>query len=329
MSRRPHDEHSRERLVDALLAQHLRETPSRMELRYAKAFAALDTATTPVRSAAIRVARAALVLATVGLLLLLIPQEPRASATLAQAVAYATRERESPLERRYEISVRMLGRQGRADRARGALPEIQLHGNWDMRGSESRLELRTQDGPTVIRADSAQGAWGQREGGVARRLTSPELWPRWIEEPDGSIAVERMDELLRLVQNSYEVAIAHAGNSSPAHLHGAMHLVAARRGIGTGPDAIELWIDIERDVVLEAQLRWKPVTRAEQRQGRPTRRPPSEQGEPLDDEAVGADGDDGYRVAKGALPLNPPLELTLRRVEPIAFPADHFRMPTN
>jgi hypothetical protein len=237
MSRRPHDEHSRERLVDALLAQHLRETPSSMELRYAKAFAALDTATTPARSAAIRLARAALVLATVGLLLLLIPQEPRASATLAQAVGYATRERESPLERRYEISVRMLGRQGRADRARGALPEIQLHG--------------------------------------------------------------------------------------------AMHLVAARRGIGTGPDAIELWIDIERDVVLEAQLRWKPVTRAEQRQGRPTRRPPSEQGEPLDDEAVGADGDDGYRVAKGALPLNPPLELTLRRVEPIAFPADHFRMPTN
>jgi hypothetical protein len=34
-------------------------------------------------------------------------------------------------------------------------------------------------------------------------------------------------------------------------------------------------------------------------------------------------GDD-YRIAPGALPAMPPLELRLRRIEPITFPADHF-----
>jgi hypothetical protein len=111
-----------------------------------------------------------------------------------------------------------------------------------------------------------------------------------------------------------------------------MHLVAARRSRVPGPAEIDLWIDTERDVVIEAHLRWNPVPHAD----RPMRAPP--RSGPLADGAPDAapfprgsapfpPGDDDYRAAPGALPPNPPLELRLRRIEPIAFPADHFRMP--
>lgn len=327
-ARVPDARDARDRLLDALLEQHLGEADAKRERRYARAFAALDAAPTPARTHALRVARAALVAITVGVLLLLMPVESRASTVLAQVVSRESRERESPAERRYEVAVRLARRPGMPPPPR----EVELRGNWDMRGDESRLELRVAGGPSLIRAESADGAWEQREGGVARTLDSSELWPRWIEERSGRIAVERMDELLRLVQRSYEIAFARAGDESPAHLRGTMHLVAARRSRVPGPTEIDLWIDTERNVVIEAHLRWHPVPRPE----RPTR-PPSPSGPPADgaagsapfppDSAPFPPEDDDYRAAPGALPPNPPLELRLRRIEPIAFPADHFRMP--
>ena len=361
MNRDPHaaggarDRDARDRLLDALLAQHLGETDARRERRYARTFAALDAATTPARTHALRIARAALVAATVGVLLLLMPVESRASTVLAQVVTRESRERASPSERRYEVVVRLAHRQPAPPRERDGPPdprgfrrdppraqprdperdaprEVELRGSWDMRGDESRLELRAVGGPSLIRADSADGAWELREGGVARTLGSSELWPRWIEERSGRIAVERMDELLRLVQRSYELAFARAGDESPTYLRGTMHLVAARRSRVPGPAEIDLWIDTERNVVIEAHLRWSPMPHADRPMHPPPRSGPLADGAP--DAAPFPRGsapfppeDDGYRAAPGALPPNPPLELRLRRIEPIAFPADHFRMP--
>jgi hypothetical protein len=126
-----------------------------------------------------------------------------------------------------------------------------------------------------------------------------------------------MDELLRLVQRSYDVAFARAGEESPAALRGSLHLVADRRGRVPGPSQIDLWIDTERNVVLEAQLRWIPSS-PPARGDRPARGAPQPPRPPHDDD---------YRTAPGALPPIPPRELRLRRIEPIAFPADHFTRP--
>lgn len=307
---------ARDRLVDALLAQHLGETPARMERRYGGAFAALDAATTPARSRALRIARAALVALCAGTLILLLPRESSASAVIASAAGSESRAAAAPGERRYEVEVRFLRP------APGGEREVVLRGNWDMRGTESRLELAPEGLPSLVRADSARGAWERRIDGAVRELGSHELWPRWIEARDGRIAVERMDDLLRLVQRSYEVAFARAGTESPGRLRGAMHLVASRRERAPGPDEIDLWIDTGRSVVLEARLRWNRMGPSMRPPRPPHDRPPDRQ----QDRPPPHFGDD-YRAAPGALPPEPPSELRLRRVEPIAFPADHFDKP--
>ena len=303
---------SRDRVIDALLAQHLVETPARMERRYGDAFATLDAANAPARPRALRLARAALIALCSGTLLLLLPVESSASTVIANAASGESRTAAGDGDRRYEIEVRFNRPAPGGDR------EVVLRGNWDMRGAESRLELTIDGLPSLVRADSADGAWERRGTGDVRTLDSKELWPRWIEERDGRIAVERMDDLLHLVQRAYAVAFARAGDESPAALRGAMHLVASRRDRAPGPDEIDLWIDTERSVVLEARLRWNHGPREAKPPRPPHDRPPPMPRPPLDDD---------YRAAPGALPPNPPSELRLRRIEPISFPADHFMKP--
>jgi hypothetical protein len=112
-----------------------------------------------------------------------------------------------------------------------------------------------------------------------------------------------------------------------------MHLVASRRARAPGPDEIDLWVDTDRKVVLEARLRWNrpprelmPPHAARDRMpvdrppGRPPEGRPPEGRPPIDDD---------YRAAPGALPPSPPSELRLHRVEPISFPADHFANPAS
>jgi hypothetical protein len=314
---------ARDRLMDALLRQHLGEGSPQMEQRYARAFAALDAAEgsplrNPTRARALRIARAALVVLCAGTMLLLLPVESNAMGVIAGAVSGESRARGADDERRYEVELRF----NRPAPGGGRDRELVLRGNWDMRGDESRLELRASDGPSLVRVDARDGAWEQREGGAARALESSELWPRWIEDRSGRIAVERMDELLRLVQRSYDVAFARAGEESPVALRGSLHLVADRRGRVPGPSQIDLWIDTDRNVVLEAQLRWLP-SQPPARGDRPPRGAPPQPQPPR----PAPEGDDDYRTAPGALPPHPPRELRLRRIEPIAFPADHFTKP--
>lgn len=303
---------SRDRVVDALLTQHLAEQPFAMESRYARAFQALDAADSArarstSRRHAFRLARAAMIALFAGVMLVLLPVESSASTVLAAAANAEARARTGSNERRYEVEVCV-----QRDRW--------LRGNWDMRGTESRLELRPSGGPdampSLIRADSADGAWEMREGQPARMLETHELWPRWVEEHNGAVAVERMDQLLRLVQRSYEFVVARGGSESPAALRGAMHLLATRRDDARGPDEIDLWIDNERNVVLEARLRWSHPPRGPVPPPRGSAPPPPPHGAPND-----------YRAAPGALPPFPPEELRLHRIEPIVFPADHFTMP--
>lgn len=305
---------SRDRVIDALLQQHLGDKPLAMESRYARAFSALDaddanSVRRETRRSAFRLARAALIVLFAGVMLVLLPvDETSASGALAAAASTEARARTESNERRYEVEV-LLHRDPPRDATRGH----RLRGNWDMRGNESRLELTQDDHPAFIRADSAEGAWEMREGRPARPLPSHELWPRWIEEHNGTVAVERMDQLLRLVQRSYELVVARAGSESPAALRGAMHLLAVRRDRARGPDEIDLWLDTGRNVVLEARLRWTSTPRGP---AQPPHAPP-----PPPTHA------DDYRAAPGALPPGPPAELRLRRIEPIAFPRDHFTMP--
>lgn len=280
------------RVVDALLAQHLSENGASMESRYARAFAALDrealglkktshetsreassaqrgssgtreagatlaTLARRGRFAALQYARAALLAFALGTVLFLLPVETRAAVALAGAATNEARAATDIRDRRYEVEVvlenpREDAREGRGDPDR---PRT-LRGFWDLRGNESRLELRAEGFPSFIRADARDGAWEMREGGRVRRLDTRALWPRWIEGENGEIAVERMDDLLRLVQRHYTVAIARGGAESPAQLRGALHIVAERRGPVRGPSEIDLWIDTTRQVVLEAWMRW-------------------------------------------------------------------------
>ena len=317
---------SRDRLMDALLTQHLRDTPAQMESRYARAFAQLDAEQSAAdrrnaRGQALRIARAALIALFAGTMLLLIPVESSASTVLASA---ASRASSDAGERRYEVGLRFMRP------TPDGMREIELSGNWDMRGNESRLELFIDGFPSLVRADSAAGAWERRGEGPARTLDSRELWPRWIEERDGRVAVERMDDLLHLVQRAYQVAFARAGDESPAGLRGAMHLVASRRQRAPGPDEIDLWIDTDRSVVLEARLRWNRGPRDGTPPRPPRDRPPprgAASSPPPPPTQRPPDAGDDYRAAPGALPPEPPSELRLRRVEPIRFPADHFTKP--
>jgi hypothetical protein len=323
---------SRDRVIDALLKQHLGETQDSMNQRYERAFRALDAADAPrrfpllSRERGIRLARAALIVLAAGALFFLLPMQTSASTVLAQTVSSETRASTAPGDQRYEIGVLM-----RSPRDRDR--EMWLRGTWDIRGGESRLELKNEAGHSFIRADSVDGAWEQRDDKPARTLDSRELWPRWIEDLDRRVAVERMTDLLRLVQRSYAVAFARGGEESAVELRGAMHLVASRLERAPGPNEIDLWIDTNRHVVLEARLRWSkdehPMRPMGPGPGQGLGQGPGAGRPPLDGPPPPPRGpnDDDYRAAPGALPAAPPLELRMHRVEPIAFPAGHFAMP--
>jgi hypothetical protein len=366
---------ARDRVLDALLIQHLTESTQSTEARYQRAFIALDAAREEERRAplslrtsgrardsALRLSRAALLMFAAIALLMLTPVHSSATMILAETMTGETRAFQGASDRRYEVAVLLQARE-----ARNPIDDndVWLRGTWDLRGRESRLDLGHEGFATLTRVDSVDGAWEKPLNGTARTLDSRELWPRWIEERDGRIAVERMDALLRLVQRDYDAAFARAGSESSVYLRGAMHIVASRRGDVRGPDEIELWIDTQRNVVLEARLRWSD---AGPRAGSPTRDarfpprdgPPPRDGSPPRDGPPPRDGspprdgppsrgappfdagppphggrppdggpppDDDYRRARGALPPTPPRELRLRRIEPISFPADHFTMP--
>jgi hypothetical protein len=323
----------------------------------------------------VSLARAALIALAFGTLLLFFPTTTRASGVLDRVLAAETRGDVSRGDRRYDIEVvlpplprkpddffprdrrRPSERRHEAGSQREPQPSTEIHsefgtemrpdvrlvGTWDLRGGESRLDLTAPGFPTVTRVDSERGAWERRGDGVVRTLDERGIWPRWIRDPHGEIAVERMDGLLRLVQRSYLVAFARAGEESPEHLRGALHLVASRQGDVIGPTEIDLWIDTARNVVLEARLTWLPPAprehdvrehgvrehgvregmRGEFREG--MREPPRNS---TSTPHGTAPPPDDYRPSRGTLPPFPPRELFLRRVEPITFPPDHFTMPT-
>lgn len=330
---------ARDRVVDALLVQRLGERDGAMEGRYARAFAALEARPArraPFATSALRLARAALIALCAMLMLVFLPVETGASTVLAGAMGV---ERHDGGDRRYEIEVTMRPRAPEGE-------PIVLRGTWDLRGEgmrrggASRLELAPEGRGALVRASGPDGAWERRPDGTVRELTERELWPRWIEERNGRVAIERMDELLGLVQRSYEAIAARAGDESPVHLRGSTHIVATRRETAPGPDEIDLWIDRARGVVLEARLNWRPAPRPiHAPTGRPPHTPPPPRGmEPR--AALSAPPPprgarppqpppprDDYRSAPGALPTEPPLELRLRRIEPAVFPADHFTRP--
>ena len=352
---------ARDRVLDALLIQHLTESTQSTEARYQRAFIALDAARDAAREeegraplslrtsgrardSALRLSRAALLMFAAIALLMLTPVHSSATMILAETMTGETRALQNASDRRYEVAVLLQSRD-----SRNAIDDndVWLRGTWDLRGRESRLDLGREGFATLTRVDSVDGAWEKPLNENARTLDSNELWPRWIEERDGRIAVERMDALLRLVQRDYDAAFARAGSESSVYLRGAMHIVASRRGDVRGPDEIELWIDTQRNVVLEARLRWSdagpragsptrdarfpPRDGPPSRDGSPSRGappfdagPPPHGGRPPDS---GPPPDDDYRRARGALPPSPPRELRLRRIEPISFPADHFTMP--
>ncbi|MFM1822818.1 MAG: hypothetical protein RI967_1084 [Planctomycetota bacterium] len=346
-NRRPHDNddarEARDRVVDALLHAHLApEAVEVREARLARAFASLGAPApaaprVPTTVGAIRptlrLARAALLVLSTTLLLafLLVPRETSAAGLLATAASKERLAQTAGGDRRYEIALLV------------EPPHDEpawLRGTWDLRGDWSRLDLTAHslDGVELggtTRADGPDGPWERDERGAIRTLGSRQLWPRWIEDSAGGVAVERMDDLLALVQDAYEVAFARGGDESPARLRGAMHLVATRRAPVRGPDDIELWIDTARGVVLEAHLLWdaRPTDprrsaagRRDEREDRhspprgaagpPPRVPPHERA-----------ASDEFRPMRGGLPPTPPRILELRRIEPTAFPSDHFDQP--
>jgi hypothetical protein len=327
---RPHADddarEARDRVVDALLHAHLApEAAEVRQARLARAFASIEAPATtasrvPTTVGAIRptlrLARAALLVlsATILLAFLLVPRETSAAGLLATAATKERLAQSAGEDRRYEIALLV-----EPPREQPAW----LRGTWDLRGDWSRLDLSATsiDGGDLggtIRADGPDGPWQRDDHGEVRALESRQLWPRWIENSSGGVAVERMDDLLALVQDAYEVAFARGGDESPAHLRGAMHLVATRRAAVRGPDDIELWIDTARGVVLEAHLVWQPPSSS-------TFRGPPPPGHEARHERAAGPG--GFQPMRGTLPPSPPRVLELRRVEPAAFPADHFDRP--
>lgn len=353
-------------LMDALLAAHFEPDAAREE-RIARAFAALDAerdgerdgSHSPRRTIAIiggnqrrrllPMARAAMIVLALGALFLLFPYETNASNIIRAALRTESSTKSSSGSRRYEIRVVL---PPRADAPRGPVQAPELVGTWDLRGDSARLDLAAGPHGSTTRASSPDGAWERAIDGTVRALDSRVLWPRWIEDPSGEVAIERMDALLRLVQRSYLAVAARAGDESPAELRGSMHIVATRAQRALGPDDIELWIDTDRNVVLAARLAWigavdprggprgprgpAPGDERPPREDRPLREdhPPREGMPPRGMMQPPPGGQlpppmDDYRPARGMLPPIPPRELHLRRIEPIEFAADHFTMPAD
>ncbi len=353
---------ARDRVVDALLQAHVGESDESMEARYTRTFARLDndiaqrTRTLPLPSAhvpsvhpanrarALRVARAALILFAATAIFFLFPLQTNAS-TLLDAVLSSERAASvSTTDRRYEVEVVVNAPPHAQTDATGT---ITLHGNWDMRGDESRLDLFGSPAGTLTRVDAHDGAWEIGPDVVSRRVDVRAIWPRWIKDPSGDasqgdVAVEQMDHLLGLVKRSYVVAFARGSEESPAQLRSALHLVASRTEAVRGPEFIDLWIDTDRNVVLEARLVWNDVSlqgvalpgdrAADAHQGRrePPRGdrfgppPPPRAGQaPPRELRPGGE----YRSSPGMLPAAPPHELRLKRVSPISFAPDHFEFP--
>lgn len=351
---------SRDRLIDALLHQRFRENADTMDRRCRKAFAELDRARASDRASnaatvarfparrALALARAALIAIAAGILIVLIPAETRAASLLGATLDAEARAARAQDDRRYAIEVLLpvrpdpFGPPPAPDGAgkfrpppRPSAPNAPnaptLVGTYDIRGSESRLDLTAPGLGTLTRAMSREGAWERDPLGRVRSLDPQSIWPRWIRDRRGEVAIERMDELLRLVQRSYVVILARGGAESPPHLRGALHLLAEREADVLGPEAIDLWIDTDRNVVLEARLNWRPPPAR-----RPLPRPGAAEGTrraPRDAAAGPAGTHDGpdaemrYQAAPGALPALPPLELRLRRIDAIAFEASHFSKP--
>ena len=353
---------ARERVIDALLTQHLSEHTESMEARYRASFATLDATTEAGRAShsvshfklPSRLARAALIALVCSALFLMFPVESSASSVLGAALNAESQAHGSSRDRRYEIVVIVSSPGGPGGRDQATR---EFRGTWDMRGDESRLDLKLGDRMPTTRADSHAGAWERDARNVIRPLDSREIWPRWIKDGDGEVAIEQMDHLLRLVQRSYTVAIARAGDESPKSLRGSMHIIASRAARVIGPEEIDLWIDTDRNVVLEARLVWggahprsgsrdgdrsgaPPLFREDPSQGPPRGSPPARKSGPPslpptqrgpdrngDSNPLVAPGPDEYRAARGMLPPMPPSELRLKRIEPVAFPPDHFTMP--
>ena len=238
-----HEETANDRWAGALIESARLDPPARVDALVERAMARARRG--PGRARPLPkgwrtpLAAAASVALAVGAALLFSPQPASASALLRAA----QRAESASGDRRFALELSFPPRPGspvaEAPRATGTL-DVRDH-------RHVRLDLRFDDGRTVVRAVDGATSWTLGPGGEVLRVPGEAPWPRFIETPEGDLLADRLDVLLADVGAHYRIERCDAG--------GAIRLCATLLPGGfRGPARIELILDPATKEVRRAEF---------------------------------------------------------------------------
>lgn len=239
-----HEETATDRWTGALLESARMDPRSRVDALVDRAVARLRPATGARHLLAAwrtPLAAAASVALVAGAALLFSPQPASASALLraAQRAEAATGDRRFSLE--LAFPPRPGGGAASAPRATGTL---------DVRDNRHvRLDLRFDDGRTMVRAMDGGTSWTIAPDGTVLRVPGDAPWPRFVETPEGELLADRLDVLLADVGAHYRIERCDSG--------GEVRLCATLLPGGfRGAERIELALDPATKEVRRAEFRF-------------------------------------------------------------------------
>ena len=100
------------------------------------------------------------------------------------------------------------------------------------------------------------GPWTIRRDGSVERFDAGRVLPRWINLGDETILVESVEALLVHLRREYVLERGDAEDGETGELRIIATRTPGERG-APGPDRVEIWIDVDTDVVARMTLEWE------------------------------------------------------------------------
>ena len=223
--------------------------------------------------------------------------------------------------------------------------ELGYIGTLDMKESKSRIQIQTPHGHDFSMGTDDQGDWSVRRDGTVERSDPRGAAPRWLNIGESTILIASLDDFLIELKESYELEIDSESTSRITKLIA----IRNRSAIEPGPDAIQVWIHTDTQLVERLELAWGPEYRrkgaADERprpnhdsSRPPPQHPPRHQrphrehspspNEPIENfwfpEFLGPTP----RFDAGRDPPPPPM-IIFQRVESVEFSEDYFSPPSD
>ncbi len=333
-----------DRFVDALLAHKFSETRESMDARIDRVLRSIHAK--PSRAHSIRSWHwwAIPLAALIAISILFMPTSSSASAVVQSAARVARKS----VDRQYQVILIPKGR-----RVSDQPPPI--FATLDVRDSQHmRIEIHFQGGRTEIHGRDGDTSWQQRPDGSAIISDRNIPWPRWVETPDGSLLVDSMAEMLKDLDDSYD--IAKVDDAQACGRSGLLQIRASRQEIESvvasqsdeklhrnPAERIEMCIDPATNEVIRLEM-FFPVQSGPgpSDQHGPPPPPMGERGSPPPMGERGSPppmGERGSRPPMGERgsprgggphgPLGPPQSISFERTETTSFPSDWFKAPAH